>query len=498
MLSRSTNQARGLAEFSLQFLRSARPSPAVLQRVKLFHSDSVLCGLSALAQHASAPCLLRREALRYREREGAKCFASQDLVKPEKAVLANCAAVAEWDMNGTVLGYSPTHVSRRAGEFGHNDFYSVATAAAQVQHSSGQQAVLGMLLIDEIRGRLAEVFSLNAVKVDHVMYGAIASVCAYGAMLGASAIQIERAIGLVVAHYVPFRAIKAGSTLGDSKGASAGFAAETAVLSVQRCMDGFIGPEDIFRNPDALFRLGKPTSNGDSPFDLELTETGTDFAVMGMHFKLGLFEYHSASAVLGVIKALTQNPELAAGPEAFRTIAVSMHRVAYQSASKPGKRTPTTRHSADHSMVYILSRIFRKAIHMREALDFSSVESLWKGLMLLPEDYTDEAIADPMTRAIMKKVEIRYGGEDYDSQYPLGLPTRVEVDEWDSGMLLFPPGHSRCREYAWEGILECKMGLLAESAVSESQHFIAELGRIDRLTPEEVQDVYSVSLKGFN
>jgi 2-methylcitrate dehydratase len=33
----------------------------------------------------------------------------------------------------------------------------------------------GMILLDEIRGRLAEVFSLKTYKIDHVVHGAIAS-----------------------------------------------------------------------------------------------------------------------------------------------------------------------------------------------------------------------------------------------------------------------------------------------------------------------------------
>ena len=57
-------------------------------------------------------------------------------------------------------------------------------------------------------------------------------------------------------------------------------------------MKGFIGPKDIFRNPEALFRQFKPTESNDvSPFDLVLQNKGTDFAVMAMHFKLGLYEH---------------------------------------------------------------------------------------------------------------------------------------------------------------------------------------------------------------
>jgi 2-methylcitrate dehydratase len=43
-----------------------------------------------------------------------------------------------------------------------------------------------MVLVDEIRGRLAEVFSLKTYKIDHVVHGAIASAAVYGALLGAS------------------------------------------------------------------------------------------------------------------------------------------------------------------------------------------------------------------------------------------------------------------------------------------------------------------------
>lgn len=55
-------------------------------------------------------------------------------------------------------------------------------------------------------------------------------------------------------------------------------------------MDGFVGPADIFRNPEAIFRLNQKTQ-GDSPFDITLSNSGKDFAVMGMHFKLGLYEH---------------------------------------------------------------------------------------------------------------------------------------------------------------------------------------------------------------
>src|SRR5690606_36023241 len=131
----------------------------------------------------------------------------------------------------------------------------------------------------------------------------------YGAVLGATAQQIESAIGMVVAHYIPFRAIRAGKQLSDSKGASAAISAEAAVLAMRRAMRGFVGPADIFRNPEAIFCLFEPPGkSGVSPFDLAFANTGDDFAVQGMHFKLGLYEHQSAGAIQGLMDLLTANP----------------------------------------------------------------------------------------------------------------------------------------------------------------------------------------------
>ncbi len=67
-----------------------------------------------------------------------------------------------------------------------------------------------MVLQDEIRCRLAEVFPLKQFKIDHVVHGAIASIITYGTLIDASIEHIESAVGMFMAHYIPFRAIRAG------------------------------------------------------------------------------------------------------------------------------------------------------------------------------------------------------------------------------------------------------------------------------------------------
>src|SRR5437762_3588633 len=182
-LSRNENQARGIGQYAIDFLagRLGSPGQDVLDRVDQFHLDSVGCAVAALATGMNAPTILRAEALAYANPRGVSCFGSDRAVAPEKAVLANCSAVRELDANGTNFGYNPRTGNQR-GEFGHNDFYPVALAAAQIAGWNGHRTLLAMLCLDEIRGRLAEVFALKDHKIDHVLHGAVASAAVFGAV----------------------------------------------------------------------------------------------------------------------------------------------------------------------------------------------------------------------------------------------------------------------------------------------------------------------------
>lgn len=64
-LPKSSNQARGLAEYAIEFLRmdEKKIDDDVYKRVQLFHTDSVICGVSAIALRTNAPNILRDEAI---------------------------------------------------------------------------------------------------------------------------------------------------------------------------------------------------------------------------------------------------------------------------------------------------------------------------------------------------------------------------------------------------------------------------------------------------
>lgn len=520
VLPADTNQALGLGHYAVEFMNGegalrGDPDRGVVERTNLFFTDAVICGVSALALGTNAPTLLRREALEYaaaprgwgtRETGGATVFGSCVAVQVEKAIAANAAAVREWDSNGTNFGYNPA-LGHTAGEFGHNDYYAVAIAAAQAAGRDGAYAMRGMVLLDEIRGRLAEVFSLKTYKIDHVLHGAIASAAVYGAMLGATPEQIESAIGMVVAHHVPFRAIRAGKQLSDSKGASAAISTEAAVTCMRRSMRGFLGPRDIFRNPEAVFCLFEGKARGDaevkagkrSPFDLVLARAGSDFAVMGMHFKLGLYEHQSAGALQGLIDLLATHPRLLddQSGDCVSRIVVKAYEPAFGIIGDPAKRDPRTRQSADHSMVYLVCTMLRKALELRAAGMKKALG--WKELMLTPQDFSPGAIADPLTRSLMEKMSFEHGGAEYDARYPDGIPTSVvitddEGNERDSGLVMYPAGHARNTVADLKGILAHKFEVLGRLAFEDPGPVVSRLSKIEKKSAAEIAGLHGFEI----
>ena len=504
-LSRDSNQALGIGEFAINFIDGSigEPDQAVFDRTLMFFTDSMICGLSAIALGTNAPTVLREEALSYESSGGGgvPIFGSNKQVAPEKAIVANCAAVREWDSNGTNFGYNPK-LGHTAGEFGHNDFYPVAVAAAQLANQDGAFSLRGMVLLDEIRGRLAEVFSLKNYKIDHVVHGAIGSAAAYGAMLEATPPQIESAIGMTVAHYIPWRAIRAGKQLSDSKGASAAITTEAAILSMQRSMRGFVGPGDIFRNPEAIWRQFEPT-DGDSPFDLVLSHSGGDFAVMGMHFKLGLYEHQSAGALQGLIDLIQRNPQLLDGPTNITSIKIIAYEPAFGIIGDPAKRDPQTRQSADHSMVYIVATVLRKAMQLARETGSTTLadsnDGYWRKLILTPYDYNEQAIFDQQTRALMEKITFEHGGPEYDAKYPDGIPTSVIITDangkkYDSGLVMYPAGHVRNTTANLDELLHNKWQTLGALASDAPQAIIDRFNALPRLSADDLASLYDFQI----
>jgi 2-methylcitrate dehydratase len=268
-----------------------------------------------------------------------------------------------------------------------------------------------------------------------------------------------------------------------------------AVISAQRALAGFVGPADVFRNPEAIFCLFEPPARkGESPFDLTLTTSGHDFAIMGMHFKLGLYEHQSAGAIEGLITLLAREPQLLADADDVERIRIAIYQPAFGIIGDPAKRDPRTRQSADHSMVYIVATLLRKALDAKRAG--------WRELMLVPADYDEAALANPLTRRLIERIEFSHGGPAYDEKYPDGIPTSLEIDHKrlgtiSSGLVMYPEGHARNTSGNLQSLLEAKFRLLSGQGVADVDALYHRFTGFHQKTTDEIARLFDFSILGL-
>lgn len=227
---------------------------------------------------------------------------------------------------------------------------------------------------------------------------------------------------------------------------------------------------------------------------------------MGMHFKLGLYEHQSAGALEGLQKIIydskfTSNHKLSE----IENINIVAYEPAFGIIGDPDKRTPSTRQSADHSMVYIVSTILRKAFQSKDFNSrlgsISNMDEIWKTLMLEPKDYGHKALFDAETRSLMQKCTFTHGGKSYDEKYPEGIPSSISVtlksgQKYESGFVMFPSGHSRNSTANLKDILNYKNNLLGRLALGESElkEKLSMLNSIENLSNQDLQRIYECKI----
>ena len=208
---------------------------------------------------------------------------------------------------------------------------------------------------------------------------------------------------------------------------------------------------------------------------------------MGMHFKLGLYEHQSAGAIQGLIDLLAKHPPVLADPAKIaRCGSRSTSRRSASLATRPSAtrgpgRAPTTRWSI--SLPRCCARRCKPA------------EAGWPELMLVPADYDEQALADPLTRQLMARIEFRHGGREYDEKYPDGIPTTLEIEHADlgrlsSGLVMYPEGHARNTSGNLPRLLENKFRVLAGLGVKDVDALYRRFSGLVNKSATEIAALY--------
>ena len=153
-------------------------------------------------------------------------------------------------------------------------------------------------------------------------------------------------------------------------------------------------------------------------------------------------------------------------------------------------------------MVYIISTILRKAFETKDLAQklnsFQNLDGVWKLLMLEPRDYGHRALFNEKTRSLMTKCTFEHGGKAYDSKYPEGIPTSIDITlkggkKIESGFIMFPSGHSRNSSANLQDILNYKNNLLGKLALSDTDlnDKLSVLNSIEKASNKDLQSLYT-------
>jgi 2-methylcitrate dehydratase PrpD len=162
----------------------------------------------------------------------------------------------------------------------------------------------------------------------------------------------------------------------------------------------------------------------------------------------------------------------------------------------PAKRTPTTRQSADHSLPFILAKTLLKARAAAQA----GHPLGWESLMLLPDDYADDAIRDPAVARLIATMAIEHGGGEYDALYPDGIPTSVAIEHATLGrvggdLVRYPLGHARADAARTAAVVDLKFDRLVAGAVADPAALRARMS-LAAATSAQIAELYAFPIHG--
>ncbi|MFM7108266.1 MAG: hypothetical protein ACKOZU_06650, partial [Planctomycetaceae bacterium] len=223
---------------------------------------------------------------------------------------------------------------------------------------------------------------------------------------------------------------------------------------------------------------------------------GDAFAIHSMNLKLGLYEQQSAGALQSLVDLFAAHHPLPRDLDRIARIRVRIYEPACSIIADPAKRTPTTRQSADHSLPYILARTLLKA----RAAAAAGAAPGWESLMLLPDDYSDAAIADPEVARLIDRMTIEHGGAEYDAAYPDGIPTSVAIEHsalgtLGGGLVRHPLGHAKSDAARTAAVVDLKFDRLVARAVADPAALRARV-RLAGKGAAEVAELYAFPIHG--
>lgn len=382
----------------------------VVATAKRFLWDSIACAFGGAQQH---DVKLARTVLSEIAGTGdCRVLVTGERWDPVSASLLNALMVRVMDYNDIYWKQDPSHPS---------DLIPAVLAAAEREDRSGAEALLGIILAYEIEQRLCEIATpgIREIGWHHATLTAVASPIAAGRMLGLNPDQIQHAIGISASRHCTTGSVTAGK-LTMMKNTVDPLATQSGVLAALLAERGYTGPEHVLDGKEGFAHVFASEWN----FEALLDGLGDAWRIVDCSMKFFPTEALTHTPISATLDLVTEH-DLA--PEEIEKVTIYSLARAADILADPSKYDPRSKETADHSLPYCIAA----AIAHRE---------------VTPRQFTDEAIADPLLRAQLKKVEV-IADPEIERVFPDLQRARVEVATTDgrtlSRQLDFPKGDPR-------------------------------------------------------
>jgi 2-methylcitrate dehydratase len=318
-------------------------------------------------------------------------FGAESYAYAPTATLVNGTTLRYLDFNDVYFGRDPCHAS---------GLIAPAWATAEMTGASGQDLITGVVVGYEIQMRLCDFAGEPTIWLrgwDHVTNIPYAAAGLAAHIMGLPAAKYAHAMAIAGIQGNTLSELRRGK-IPTQKAFAEAKAASDGLIAAMLAAEGMTGSELVFEGDYGYERIVA----GDCDFD-SLVAPVVEYSLPRTILK--------AHAVESMTQALVQcaiTLRSKVNVSDIEHIDIGMYDYAFSKPDwDPGKLTPDTRETADHSYPYCVS------------------VALLDGVVG-PEQFTDEKLRDPSVRGLMERTSLSIA-QDLDGLYPKSLPGSVEL-----------------------------------------------------------------------
>ncbi len=376
--------SRELARFAHD-LRFEDIPPKAIHEARRFLLDSIGCAL--LATRNPSMHAIHRFIERLGGTPEATVIGSGLQTNAPNAAFMNCLLTRALDYNDIYWEQDPSHPS---------DIIGAVLASAEAMGKSGQDALVGIILVYELEMRWCHAANpgIREVGWHHASLTQFVSPLAAGRMYDLDIDQLVAAVGISGSSHFTLGGVVAGR-LTNMKNTADPLAAQAGVYAALMAREGYEGPAEVIEGKEGLIEV---LSNVVWNTDELLKGLGQAFIIQRCNYKAFPTEALTHQPITATLKICKDHN---IDHTQVASILVETTTRGADILSDPSKYKPETKETADHSLPYVIA----VAVVDGNVLPASFQEEKLRDTAILATLPKIKVIADPEIDALFPRVK---------------------------------------------------------------------------------------------